>query len=80
LVVETLSPTTAEIDRGPKRKAYVRYGVTEYWRVDPDARAVEVYRLIPAGYPGTRSFSEEEFLSSPLLPGFELRVATWFQP
>jgi Uma2 family endonuclease len=80
LVVEILSPTTKTIDRGPKLKAYSRYGVPEYWIVDPVARAVELYRLTPTGYQLNRSFSEEESLSSPLLPGFELQVASLFQP
>ena len=80
MVVEILSPTTKTIDRGPKLKAYARYGVTEYWIVDPVERAVELYRLTPTGYQLTRSFSEEESLSSPMLPGFELRVGSLFQP
>jgi Uma2 family endonuclease len=80
LVVEILSPTTKTIDRGPKLKAYARYGVTEYWIVDPVERAVEIYRLTPTGYQLARSFSEEESLSSPMLPGFELQVVSLFQP
>ena len=42
-MVEILSPTTAHRDRGVKRKLYDRQGVSVYWIVDPDARAVEVW-------------------------------------
>jgi Uma2 family endonuclease len=80
LVIEILSPTSAPLDRGPKLKAYARHGVTEYWIVDPDERAVEIYRLTPEGYQLTRTFSEEAVLSSPMLPGFELQVGSLFQP
>jgi Uma2 family endonuclease len=80
LVIEILSPTTNTIDRGPKLKAYARYGVAEYWIVDPVEKAVEVYSLTPTGYQLTRSFSEEESLSSAMLPGFELQVGSLFQP
>jgi len=43
LVIEILSPTTAHRDRGVKRKLYDRQGVSVYWIVDPDARAIEVW-------------------------------------
>ena len=45
LVVEILSPSTAARDRDLKRVLYERQGVAEYWIVDPDARAVEVWRF-----------------------------------
>ena len=45
LVVEVLSPSTAKYDRGPKKDAYERCGVREYWIVDPANRWVEQYLL-----------------------------------
>ena len=45
LVVEVLSPTTASRDTGVKLMLYERHGVAEYWTVDPDLRAVEVWRF-----------------------------------
>ena len=48
LVVEVLSPgSTAARDRGSKRHLYGRYGVQEYWLVDPDARTAP--RRSPSG-------------------------------
>lgn len=54
LVVEVLSPGTAKTDRGRKRDIYARFGIPEYWIVDPDANTIErcsdpldaVYRTI----------------------------------
>ncbi len=43
LVVEILSPTTASRDRGVKRKLYERQGIAQYWIVDIEAEAVEVW-------------------------------------
>ena len=79
LVIEVLSPTTARQDRGPKLKAYARFGVPEYWIVDPDNRAVEVYRLAQAGYAEPQRFLEPDILASPLLPGFALPVRDIFK-
>ena len=45
LVIEILSPSTASRDRGIKRQLYERQGVREYWIVDPEASAVEVWRF-----------------------------------
>ena len=42
LVVEILSPGTRRRDLGVKRGLYARFGVREYWIVDPDERSVTV--------------------------------------
>jgi len=47
LVVEILSPSTAERDRGIKRDLYERHGVAVCWIVDPEADAVDVWRFGP---------------------------------
>ena len=50
LVIEILSPSTGQIDRGVKFQLYARYGVPYYWIVDPDVRSIEAYRLIEGTY------------------------------
>jgi Uma2 family endonuclease len=42
---ETLSPSTARIDRGRKLALYARAGVTYVWLLDPLARTLEILRL-----------------------------------
>lgn len=49
LVVEVLSHSTANRDRGYKKEAYAKYGVREYWIVNPTDRSVEVYLLSEGG-------------------------------
>ena len=43
LVVEVLSPSTARYDRFTKRRLYQEVRIPEYWIVDPDGRAVEIW-------------------------------------
>jgi Uma2 family endonuclease len=72
LVVEVLSETTAEIDRTTKLKLYARYGVQEYWLVDPEQCTAEIYRREARGFERVASLQPSDSLTTPLLPGFSL--------
>jgi Uma2 family endonuclease len=71
LVVEVLSPSTAFRDRGLKRERYARFGVPEYWIIDPAARRVEVYHLAsdPDGPPlvATETLEWQPVAAGPVL-------------
>ncbi len=43
LVVEILSPWSDRRDRVTKARLFARYGVRQYWIVDPEARTLEMY-------------------------------------
>jgi len=45
LVLEIISPSTARADRKIKPPLYAKYGVAEFWLVDPDDQSVEVFVL-----------------------------------
>jgi Uma2 family endonuclease len=45
LVLEIISPSTARADRKIKPPLYAKYGVAEYWLVDPEDQSVEVFVL-----------------------------------
>ena len=72
LVVEIISPGTAERDRGYKKTLYARHGVKEYWIVDPKGKTVEVYTLGEKGFELVRAYEAGEALKSPLLEGLEV--------
>lgn len=44
-IVEILSESTAQYDRGIKFEDYAAHGVTEYWIIDPQQESVEQYLL-----------------------------------
>jgi Uma2 family endonuclease len=75
LVVEILSESTAKIDRTTKLKLYARYGVAEYWVIDPATHSVEIYRLVPGGYELAAQLDSGQSLTSPLFPSFSLPLS-----
>ena len=82
LVVEINSPSTRRRDRRVKRDLYAKAGVREYWMIDPDANTVTVFRRTPQGeFPmvGTLTAASDNTLTTPLLPGFELRLPHYFR-
>lgn len=79
LVVEILSPKTARLDRGVKRRNYARAGVKELWLVDVEARSVEVFRFAEAAEEPVAVATAESNLTTPVLPGLELPLETIFQ-
>ena len=74
LVVEILSPSTAERDKGLKRKLYAKHGVREYWIADPEAKSIEVMTLGENGLETVQVCKMGEALSSPLLEGLSLNL------
>ncbi|MFQ5794295.1 MAG: Uma2 family endonuclease [Candidatus Bipolaricaulia bacterium] len=78
LVVEILSPGTAERDRGYKKTLYARHGVVEYWLVDPEAKTVEVFAQGEQGFETVRVYQRSEVLNSPLLKGLEIDLQEVF--
>ncbi len=76
LVIEILSPSTSGRDRLYKRKLYSKFGVQEYWIVDPAARTIEVLVPSPAGLEVWRTFDDTSDLVSPLLSDLTFKVRT----
>lgn len=78
LVVEVISETTAKVDRAAKLKLYARFGVQEYWIIDPGNQSAEIYRLQESVKPA-RQLRAEDSLTSLLLPGFDLPLHELFE-
>lgn len=76
LMVEILSPTTRGRDLGAKRELYARFGVPEYWIVDPRGRSVEALTLRDGAY-GPLPV-EGGAVRSAALPGFAMSLAEVF--
>ncbi|HEV8396291.1 MAG TPA: Uma2 family endonuclease [Vicinamibacterales bacterium] len=81
LVVEIGSPSTRKRDATIKRRLYERFGVDEYWIVDPELDSIDVYRLTDGRYQRTAQLSLEagDVLTTSLLPGLMLPLSTIFE-
>ena len=74
MVIEVLSPSTAQRDKTLKRTLYALHGVPEYWQADTDAKNVVVLTLDNGEYKVAGIYGEGQTLVSPSLPGFILEI------
>jgi Uma2 family endonuclease len=79
LVIEILSPKTRRLDLVNKKQEYARAGVKELWIIDPEPRTTMIHQFAFDGVEKIRQIDQEETLSTELLPGFNLTVATLFE-
>jgi Uma2 family endonuclease len=72
LAVEVLSRSTEARDRGRKMELYARFGVAEYWIVNPVMNELEIYRLVAGRYELSSVCGRDESAASPTLPGLTI--------
>ena len=77
LVVEVLSPRTADRDTGAKFTAYEQHGVIEYWILDPETLVHRFYRR--AGGLLMEYATEGPRIESQVVPGFFV-MREWLDP
>jgi len=78
LAVEILSPSSIRRDRYDKLEQYARFGVKEYWIIDPANRSVEILALRDGRYVVHSSAAENGAVSSLVLSGLEFEVGQVF--
>lgn len=78
LAIEVLSPGSDRIDRDEKRDEYARSGISEYWLVDPVARAVTVLTAEHAAFEINGVFTLDQRIRSSVFAGVDIAVADVF--
>lgn len=82
LAVEIVSPSSFRRDNVEKRALYARFGVQEYWLVDPAHRVIEVNRLQDGAYVlhamAIDAEGEPDTVTSALLPDLRATLAEVF--
>ena len=81
LVIEILSKgaENARRDRVVKRQLYAKHGVPEYWIIDCQNRAIEIYRLHGRSLELVTIFENDDEISTASLPGFSCAVSEIFE-
>jgi len=78
VAVEVLSAGTVANDRGRKLKTFERFGVPEYWLLDPQEERLEIHVLRDARYATPMRFGRDDLVTSAMLPGWACRVGSLF--
>jgi Uma2 family endonuclease len=78
LAVEVLSPSTEARDRGRKMNLLARFGLPEYWLVDPAKNTLEIYVLRTGAYERIVGAGEGDRVTSPTLPDLSFAAARLF--
>ncbi len=79
LVVEILSPSTSKKDMGIKSFLYQKFGVREYWIVDPVSESVIVYLPDETGKFDTNEYKSTDFVKVSIFPDLEISLAEVFK-
>lgn len=80
MVIEIVSPGSADVDYGAKYLEYEAAGVREYWIIDPERQVVDAYVLSAGGrYEGGPHL--EGSVQSAVLAGFSVELSwLWDEP
>jgi Uma2 family endonuclease len=79
LVIEILSPSTALYDLREKFRVYEKYGVKEYWIVDPEINSIEIYTKDRGHFSLIIRAEDKGEVESVLLKGFVLTLDEIFR-
>jgi Uma2 family endonuclease len=78
VAVEVISPSTAANDRGRKLRMFERFGVAEYWILDPGAERLDVRAIRGGRYESAASAGPGEAFTSGVLAGFSCDAGALF--
>lgn len=74
LIIEIISPSSEYRDKVIKRKLYSKYGVKEYWLVDPEKREVELMTLRESVLTEEKIYKGKNVIESSVLRGLKIEL------
>jgi len=79
LIVEITSPGTKAKDESEKMKIYGKFGVIEYWLVEPPKKTLTVYLNEKGKMVNKSILKKEDVLKSVVLDGFKIKTGEIFE-
>lgn len=81
LAIEIMSPGSENVrrDQVVKRQTYARFGIKEFWIVEPLVEVLEISRLQNNILVSVGKFRNNNEITSPLLPNLNFRVSDVFR-
>lgn len=78
LIVEILSPSTSRRDLGIKKTLYEKFGVSEYWVIDPDQKTVEIFKSDAGKFSSPIRLTFKDHLTSSLFLDLQIPLSKIF--
>jgi Uma2 family endonuclease len=79
-VCEVISPSTASVDRGKKKRIYAEHDVSWFWIVDPVQRTLEVFKLASGKWTDFQVFGGDDVVRADPFPEAEIDLASIWGP
>ena len=79
LIVEVLSQATSKSDLTRKKDLYEKYGVKEYWIIDPDISSIIIYNYKNNLYTPVDKKEKTGILNSTIITGFYVELSHIFK-
>lgn len=77
-VCEVLSPSNSQKDTILKKQVYFRFGVKEYWIIDPEDQLLEILTPADTGFKTYRLVYTDDPIESPIFPQLSAKGAAIF--
>jgi len=78
LIIEIISPATGYYDLSGKKDLYEKFGVQEYWIVDPMKQRIDIYLNFEHKFELHQRLEKKGIVKSNILKGFEIDLETIF--
>ena len=79
MCIDILAPTTTAWSVARRRRVYEKFGVKEYWLINPFDKSLEIWKLQEGRLQLVGEYIEKQMASSQLLEGLSVGISALFE-